>query len=598
MLYKYETERSVQQPQWDIRKQQFAASLLLLNGIAAQAAPVNVVQPAPGADGGAILRGIEQQLPPLRQSLPIPSPAEPTLAPTTKVQEEMTVTVKGFEFSGQTLVSEQDLHQLLQEYIGQEMTLAEIQKAADKIATLYQERGYLASVSLPAQKIDAGIIKIKIVEGRLGAVKIDSSEGNGRFPSELAQAYVLENNPIGDFLVMRRIERAIYILNETPGVAVSTEIEPGTEDGDVDLKVTLTDTPLFKGQVEANNQSSRATGELQTLVRLFLDNPSGNGDQIGFNGTKSQGSSYARWEYTTPLNRDGLKLGGYLSNLAYHNVGDFGFPVSPNGGYGSAKTAGVNLNHALLRSAETNLNLSLTMDRRQYSNWMSSTNFYTSQYIIHDWTFGLSGNHYDEWGGGGISSGSLTITNGKLDFGADNPNTYGLYSSPKYTKALFNLTRDQQLIPGSVSWIGSLTVQMASGDLDSAEKLYLGGPYGIRAYPLSQAGGSEGSVLTQEIQKKWSDGWVTSAFIDTGRIQQYRSLTTYAQLKGRTGADNVYALSGYGFSVAYATQGMNSSLSVARAMGHNPLLNNYGLPLNNDNRSLPYYAWFKMAFTF
>jgi hypothetical protein len=60
----------------------------------------------------------------------------------------------------------------------------------------------------------------------------------------------------------------------------------------------------------------------------------------------------------------------------------------------------------------------------------------------------------------------------------------------------------------------------------------------------------------------------------------------------------VYALSGYGFSVAYATQGMNSSLSVARAMGHNPLLNNYGLPLNNDNRSLPYYAWFKMAFMF
>ena len=211
---------------------------------------------------------------------------------------------------------------------------------------MYQSRGYLANVSLPAQKIDEGIIKIKIVEGRLGAVKVESQEDNLRFSKEEVQAYVLEKNPVGEILRMKRIERAIYILNETPGVAVGTEIEPGENDGDVDLKVTLANTALFKGQVELNNQSSRATGNLQTLVRLFLDNPSGRGDQISLNGTQSQGSSYVRWEYSTPVNRDGLKLGGFVSNLAYHNIGDFSYPNSPNGGYGSAKTAGLNLKAA------------------------------------------------------------------------------------------------------------------------------------------------------------------------------------------------------------------------------------------------------------
>jgi hemolysin activation/secretion protein len=229
---------------------------------------------------------------------------------------------------------------------------------------------------------------------------------------------------------------------------------------------------------------------------------------------------------------------------------------------------------------------------------MSSTNFYTSQYIVHDWTLTLSGNHFDEWMGGGITSGSATITDGKLTYGADNPETYGLFNPPHFTKALFNVTRDQQLVPGVWSWVGSVTLQRASGDLDSAEKIYLGGPYGVRAYPLSQGGGAQGHVFTQEIQRKLGDGWTASTFVDTGRIEQYRSLTTYAQMKGRTGADNAYALSGYGFGLSYLARGISGSMSVARAMGHNPLLNNYGLPVNNDNRSLPYYAWFKLSYQF
>ena len=122
-------------------KQQVLSSLLALQCTLAWSAPNNIVQPLPGTDGGAILRGIEQQMPPLRQTLPTPSLPEPSSPPASKIEEELKVTVKGFEFVGNTLISDDELHELLDDNVGKELSIGEIQKAADKIATLYQSLG-------------------------------------------------------------------------------------------------------------------------------------------------------------------------------------------------------------------------------------------------------------------------------------------------------------------------------------------------------------------------------------------------------------------------------------------------------------------------
>ena len=45
----------------------------------------------------------------------------------------------------------------------------------------------------------------------------------------------------------------------------------------------------------------------------------------------------------------------------------------------------------------------------------------------------------------------------------------------------------------------SFNGQLASKNLNTAEQLYLGGPYGVRAYPVSQGGGSQGAVISAEV---------------------------------------------------------------------------------------------------
>jgi hemolysin activation/secretion protein len=560
--------------------------------------PSQPYQPLPGTEGGSILKGIEQQLPPIEAPLPIPKAPQAPQETQKPAAEEVKVTVTAFEFSGNTLITTDDLRARVAEFVGKTMSLSELQQVADAVAAFYQTRGYLANVTLPPQKIDDGVVKIQIIEGRLGDVKVNMPEGSSRFGVNRAREWVMDNNPQREILRMRQVERAIYLLNETPGVAVTTQVEPGAKDGEVNLNLGLADTPLFHARVEANNQSSRATGIYQGLANLYLDNPLGFGDQLGVSGTYSQGSKYARAEYSAPLTNDGLRLSGYVSELNYKNVGDFAFPANPNAGYGYAKTQGLNLGYAWMRSMETNLNASLALDRREYVNRMVSTDFYTSQYALNDLSLGVSGNHYDDVWGGGVTNFSVTTTMGRMYMGGDNPANYGLYTPKSYKKTLVALSRDQQLIPGSLSLLSSFSGQIASADLDSSEKFYLGGPGGVRAYPLSQGGGAQGMVWTNELQQKLPWNLTASAFLDAGWIQQYRSLATYAQMKGKTNATDIYQLYGTGVGLSYVGYGFNVSASVARSLGQNPLFNSYGQSLNNDNRSPSVYAWFKVAYQF
>lgn len=555
-------------------------------------------QPLPGTEAGSILKGIEGQLPPIELPLPAPKAPESPKPAEKPVEDVVTVEIKGFEFSGNTLISSEELKGQVRGFVGKTMSLPELQQVADLVAAFYRSRGYLANVSLPPQRIEEGVVSIKIVEGRLGDVKVDTPEGVSRFGVERARDYVLDHNPLGEILHMQRVERAIYILNETPGVVVTTQVEPGAEDGDANLNLSLADTPLFRGRFETNNQNSAATGVYQGLLSAYLDNPLGIGDQFSVSGTYSEGSHYGRVEYSLPLNQDGLRFSGYISDLEYHNVGDFAYPNNPNAGYGDAKTQGLNLAYALMRSADTNLNTSLALDRREYVNRMVSTDFYTSEYALHNLSLGLSGNHYDEFMGGGVTSASATFTIGRMYPGEDNPANYGLYTPDSYKKLVIGLSREQQLPQVNLTWLSSLSGQIASSDLDSSEKFYLGGPGGVRAYPLSQGGGSQGAVWTNELQRKLPFNLTASAFIDAGWIQQYRSSVTYLLMKGNTNADNIYQLFGIGLGLSYTAHGFNVSVLVARALGENPLFNSYGQQVNNDNRAPVGYAWVKVAYQY
>ena len=553
-------------------------------------------------DAGALQQELQKQVPKLQ---PLPSPVAPSVKP--KPQEakpgDVKVTIKGFRVDGNKSLSDEVIKETLKPWLGRTVPFQELQKAADAVAALYQTFGKLAQVTVPPQKITDGVVILKVLEAKLGAVHIDMPNGPSRFTEDRARRYITDANRLSEIVQTQNIERSIYILNETPGIAVATQLEPGKNEGEVDLRVSLADTKPVRGKLEANNYGSRSTGIGQRIVNITFDNPGSFGDQLSISNIKSSGSDYSMASYSVPLNSDGLRASLNASYLDFENVGEFAYPKNQVASFGRSKTIGANVSYPLLRSPAANANFSAGADRKMYINKLVDGGTVTSDYRIDNMIFSLSGNQFDSWNGGGVNAGSVTLTKGHLLAGSQTPG-YAANTPKTFTKINLNVSRNQQLVPDKTVLSVSVSGQIASVDLDSAEKFYLGGPNGIRAYPGSQGGGSQGAMINIEIQQQLEDKFVGTAFFDAGFVQQYRNHETYVDSKGvtvtnvGTNANNTYSLRGIGLGLKRADQNFLFSTSIAWKLGHNPLYNAQGVGVNNDGLSKGAYIWAQAQWIF
>ncbi|MDH6302335.1 hemolysin activation/secretion protein [Polynucleobacter sphagniphilus] len=557
-------------------------------------------------DAGALQRGLEQQLPlPSPLALPEPGKAAPS-EPSASKEGELRFTVNSFVLEGVNILPEAEVQLAIRSWVGVPVSFDDLQRACDAIQTLYRKKGYTVQAILPPQKIKDGVVKILITEAKLGKVEVENPQGPTRFSKEQAAAYITYANPLGNPLNMDAVERAIIILNETPGVMVSSQLEPGEKDGDTNLRLQLTQPDLVQGRVEANNYGSRTTGANQGVFSMNLNGALGIGDSASVNGIFSQGSQYVQGAISLPGSRDGLRLGLAGTYLQYKNVSNY----SSTGGAGDAWTTGVSAAYPLIRSQGANLNTSLNYDIKSYNNRNTITNTTISAYNINNLSAGLSGNFVDGFGYGAVSSGSVTAILGNLSILGASMSNYSMYAVPdttptvyqpitpsNFSKLTFSGNRNQQLVEdGTTTLYTALSGQFASTNLNSAEQFYLGGPYGVRAYPVAQSGGAQGGIFTMELRHELMPKVNISAFFDGGVVQQYKF--TYPGWQGLTNANNTYSLMGAGFGAKWDYEGWNLGAMVAWMVGKNPLYSQYGQPVNTDGSTTQPRGWITGSYSF
>lgn len=559
-------------------------------------------------DAGALQQGLEQQLP-LPSPLALPEPGKASPVQTSQPKEgELRFTVKAFVIEGINLLSEAEVQLAIRSWVGVPVSFDDLQRACDAIQNLYRSKGYTVQAILPPQKIADGVVKIMVTEAKLGKVTVDNPQGPTRFSKERAAQYITYANPEGHPLNMDKLERAIVILNETPGVMVSSQLEPGEKDGETNVRVQLMQPNLVYGRVEANNYGSRTTGANQGILALNLNGALGVGDSVSVNGIFSEGSQYVQGAISVPGSPNGLRLGLAGTYLQYKNVSNY----AATGGAGDAWTTGVGAAYPLIRSQGANLNGSVNYDVKSYNNMNTIYNTTVSAYNINNVSAGLSGNFIDGFGYGAITSGSVTVVLGRLDILGVSPTaaTYSMYSVPgitptiyqpitpsNFSKLTFSANRNQQLVDdGSTTLYTALSGQLSSANLNSAEQFYLGGPYGVRAYPVAQSGGSQGGLFTMELRHELQPKLNVSAFFDAGVIQQYKFM--YPDWQGLTNANNTYSLMGAGLGVKWDYEGWNLGAMVAWKIGQNPLYNSYGQAVNTDGTTTQPRGWVTGSYNF
>ena len=552
-----------------------------------------VLAQAPNA--GALQNQLDLQLQRESQT-PLAQPPKPEQTPSEKKGQE--IAVSRFVFEGNTLFTASELDQVVKPWTGKSVYIGELQDAAVAVQDFYAAKSRIAQATLPPQEIKDGVVLIKILEGKMGSVIVEPVDTTGktssRFSEDRAKVYITHGVAGEVYINTKPIERAMLLLNETPGVSATGAFEPGSDTGLSNFKVKLSDTPWFSGQAAVSNYGSASTGAAQAIANLSLNNLSGIGDQVNLNAIQSQGSGYVVANYIAPIGYDGWKVGVQSSYLQYNTVPNWTSTPSA----GSAATFQANTTYALQRSQSANSTAKLSIENRSYNNVQTNPVSTLSSYQVTASNASISG----DWA---MSDGSIVNYSagyifghlGIRDLAQSQQDQNGVGTAGSYSKWTFSLTHAQDLsfLPDT-TWTNSVYGQLASKNLNSSEQIYLGGAYGVRAYPTSQGGGSQGAIFSTELMHRLNESWQVGAFGDLGIVQQYVNL--YNGWQGLTNANNNYQLGDAGVSAKYFYERAVVSASLAFRVGNNPLHNSSGLQLNVDNSYKTMQAWVRASIPF
>jgi len=549
-------------------------------------------------DAGAIQREIERQQP---MRPPATAPQAPPVMPAAEPRpDEMQFQIKAFALQGVTLLQQSEVQAVLQPWLGRPIQFSDLERAKQAIADLYQSQGWFARPQIPEQELqDDGEITLHVIEGRLGAVRTEhealAPEAAQRIDRERIVRTFTARQQVGEHLYMPHIERAISLLNDTPGMGVSATLATGDAPAASDIVVTPMARSLFSGSATLDNAGSRSTGAQKATVAMSLDNPAGWGDQTALNLMASEGVRYGRVAYSLPLGYDGVRLGLNASSMRYHVI----FPMSesnPSYPRGTADTQGLSLSWPALRSGANNIYLSGTLDQKHFVNEIYNPDTANINQLSNK-RLGVggvsaSGDHSDAWGEGGMTQWSLGWVRGHVNLWANLQNQQQDQQGPgtqgHYEKFSVSLSRLQRLSASHTLWL-SLQGQRSDKNLDSSEKFSLGGAQGVRGFPSAEGSGDHGWLATLESRRLLSAQWQWTLFYDHGQIT-----VNHRPYVGANGPSHV-ALRSWGTSLNYTQPGLGvARLSWARRIHTSPLANEK-TGLDGDGSLLRNRFWFSVT---
>jgi hemolysin activation/secretion protein len=526
----------------------FAAALLLPALLNAQTVP----------DAGSVLRQLEQERP-----NPLPPKSAPLLMPPAPMQSlpGSAITIREFRFAGNTLLASEKLAPAVAKYLGHPIGFAELQDAAVAVANTYRDAGWVVRAYLPKQEITDGTVTIQIIEATLGAVRV---EGEARRVSPArVQKIIAAAQPMGAPLNVRKLDRGLLLINDLPGVLATGRLGAGASHAESDLVVALEDGPAVTGSFTIDDAGARFTGAERLIAAASLNGPFRIGDRADGLVLHSQGSDYQRLGYSLPVGSRGIRAGVNVSHLSYGIVtSDF----AALDAHGTSDAVGIEASYPLLRSRLKNLYLGLNADDKRFDN--SSAGLTTTKYSAQTATLGLYANSFDNLLGGGATNASIALVQGRVDLdGSPNEAIDALTTrtAGSFHKLRFSASRLQG-ITERFSLYASVSGQSASKNLDSSEKLYLGGSSGVRAYPQDEAGGAEGLLMTLEARTRLPRNFNLTGFVDAGRVR----VNKFNDIPGALTRNSI-DLKGAGISAGWtASFGLTLQATVSHRIGSNP----------------------------
>jgi len=237
--------------------------------------------------------------PPVAPEISVPSggPAAPG-------SETVKIEVSQILIDKSALLDQAAIDAIITPLEGRTVTLAELQQAVDAINALYAKAGQAtARAILPPQTVKDGLVRIRLVEARVGDVRINGTEALD--PAFIAQRVQLE---AGELLSVPVLESALVRFNRLHDTKLRAGVVAGKAFGTTDVEITAAEPQRAKFSLFFDNAGRDTVGETRGGLNARFANLAHRSDIMQFVATRTEGSESYALSYSVPIASNDLRL--------------------------------------------------------------------------------------------------------------------------------------------------------------------------------------------------------------------------------------------------------------------------------------------------
>lgn len=440
-------------------------------------------------------------------------------------------TLKEIQISGVTVFKNKILEDKFSPWMDKEVGYSDLLKIASQVTQLYKDNGYITSRAvLPPQEIENGVVKIVVVEGKIGKVEVN---GNKTLPDDYVEER-LHQKP-GEVFRLQTLQKDMLNLSSDSLLdKTHATLKTGNQPGTSDLLIDVADHFPMHFAVGVDNAGRNGIGLWRTSYTFSDENVTGRGDNLILNAVLASHTVAAVGQYKYPLTTNGWNIGGNYS-ITGIEAGETPSQVLVHGTLsrrditGKSTRWGLFTDFPIYRSPvnkrwDISGNVGLNfIDSMTYLDGVSlkdieaklrklNPNSQTEKFpILRTLTSQLQAVEQDRTGRWLLGG---TVTNG-IGF---------LGGNDAYVKFNTNITRVQALPYGMMVLVRA-EGQFTPNRLPFSEKMQLGGANSVRGYSEGDLIADAGYLLSAELRfplnflpQKVRNDWQGLVFMDQGQL--------------------------------------------------------------------------------
>ncbi|WP_151636942.1 ShlB/FhaC/HecB family hemolysin secretion/activation protein [Noviherbaspirillum aerium] len=276
--------------------------------------------------------------------------------------------ISRFDIAGNTLLPAPHIDRILAPYTGKSRNFGDVQQALEALEAAYHAMGYhVVQVALPEQELNQGVVRLQVIETRLGKIRIDGNLHHDEANIRRSVPGLREGFPpdIG------RVSSSLKLANENPTKKITLQLQGGERDDEVDALLKVSDEKTWRIAAMMDNGGNKTTGETQLTTQLQYANVA-NTDQV------------LSLQYTTTVQKPSqVSVYGIGYHLPFYSLGDsmdlFASYSDVDSGSvlagivnlqvsGRGTIVGARYNQNLRRAGDYESRLSYGIDHRDYRN--------------------------------------------------------------------------------------------------------------------------------------------------------------------------------------------------------------------------------------